>query len=209
MKPVAASPWVSEHLKGVRLYRDDLDVVVGLLRQAGLRVRLLDEAFEYESLDEVAKRVGDSPKRLEIEGRNPEEHSSLTVRFVHGLWFVWATEASHHGIANDILHVLRSRQTIVNALPVHWIFQAGLGLLWVGALLLRPAPLVGQIIVTLGSATALLGTMLAAYWWLFPRVRLRYRHEAGFLKRNRDQLLILVIGALVGAAISWLFSKFS
>ena len=61
MKNIPASDSVDEHLDGVRLYRDDLDRIVKLVGDAGLKVAIRDETVAFDSLDEVATVRGESP----------------------------------------------------------------------------------------------------------------------------------------------------
>ena len=51
-------------LESVCLYRDDLERILGLLRDAGLTITITDESFRYQSLEEVQKAQGQFPIRI-------------------------------------------------------------------------------------------------------------------------------------------------
>ena len=79
MKALPPSTNISAQFEAVRLYRDDLERVLGLLKDAGLEIRIADSRFEYESVDNLYQAAGRSPRRLEIEGIAPEYRGRVTL----------------------------------------------------------------------------------------------------------------------------------
>ena len=50
MKSLPLRTTLLEQIDGVRLYRDDLERILGLFKAAGLAVTISDDAFQFDSL---------------------------------------------------------------------------------------------------------------------------------------------------------------
>ena len=69
-----------EILPSVALSREDLEHILVLFRNTCDQVMVSDKTHEYDSLDEVVKRVGAYPKELSFIGTRP----SVTVNLLYG-----------------------------------------------------------------------------------------------------------------------------
>jgi hypothetical protein len=61
----------SEDMPSVRLFRDDLDKIIGLFSEYCTNVTIEDDENTYESLAEIRERFGPKIKKLQITGRSP------------------------------------------------------------------------------------------------------------------------------------------
>ena len=104
---------------------------------------------------------------------------------------------------------MRARQTAVSRLPLHWIFQAGSILFWAGLITRTTFSGASPVLMALGGIVLAGSFLLTSYWLLHPRISLRYRHDAGFFRRNRDALVLLMCGAVVGGVVQYLASLFT
>ena len=194
---------VSEHIEGVRLYLEDLEELLGLLTASGLSVRISDDAFDYDSFDEVQRKSGTSLPSISVEAKDTDSSRSVTLSFSNGHWSVHSYDKKLLGVAREVESLLRRRQTGIAHLPLYWFFQIGLLLLWAGSVAFKALPFLWVPLVTLGAGLWIAFACLALYWHLFPKIILRYKHNASFLSRNRDQILLILLGALIGVAIQW------
>lgn len=204
MKPLPASSSISVHMDGVRLYRDDVERLLGLLASARMEVKIKDDSFEYATLDEVATGAGRSPRILKIQAKIPDSYKSISLDFDSKRWHLYAGDSSLFGVARECEACLRRRQTIVDHLPIFWIGMTG----WVinsastTALTAKIIPTIAPLFLFFGLGLLATAGGLGIYLNLYPKVILRFKHEAGFLSRNRDQLLLLIGGAVAGAVIT-------
>ena len=61
----------------LKMYREDLDALVGLFQKACSFVTISDDANRYDSLAEMKQHVGSRIKNLNIRGENPSVHFLL------------------------------------------------------------------------------------------------------------------------------------
>ena len=80
MKALPASSSLSVHLDGIRLYRDDVEQLLGLLANAGMQVKIRDNSFEYPTLDELSAGAGRSPRSIKIEANLPDGAFKVLVQ---------------------------------------------------------------------------------------------------------------------------------
>lgn len=214
MKPLPASSSIHVNMDGVRLYRDDVERVMSLLAGAGLVIKLKDDSFEYSSLDEVSTGAGRSPRRLNIQAKMPDSHLGVSLDFERKQWHLYTGDPSLFGVARECEACLRKRQTVVDHLPLFWIGMAG----WLitsmsasAATANKIAPAILPIFIFSGLVLLATAGGLRLYLSLYPRIILRFKHEAGFLSRNREQLLLLIgsagVGAVIAELIRWIFGQ--
>ena len=87
-----------QHFGGVRLYRDDLEHILAIMRDAKLDTTIADDRFEYESLDEFQQKRGNSPREIKIEGETRSPHySSVFLALSNMNWSL--TSFSAHNLA--------------------------------------------------------------------------------------------------------------
>lgn len=213
VKPLPASSTIRVDMDGVRLYRDDVERILGLLAGAGLDVKIKDDSFEYSSLDEVSTGAGRSPRRLRIQAKIPDSHGDISLDYVRKSWHLYTFDPSLFGVARECEACLRKRQTVVDQLPLFWIGMAGWVITSASSTAATAKIAFTLLPVFIFSGLALLATAggLALYLSLYPRIILRFRHEAGFLSRNRDQLLLLIgttaAGAVIAELIRWILGQ--
>jgi hypothetical protein len=200
-------------MDGVRLYRDDVEQIFSLLEGAGLEVKIKDDSFEYTSLDDVSTGAGRSPRRLKIQAKMLDSHLSISLNFEGKRWYLYTGDPSLFGVARECEACLRERQTVVDHLPLFWIGMAGWVIISASSTAATAKITFTILPLFMFLGLALLGTAggLWLYLTLYPRIILRFRHEAGFLSRNRDQLLLLIGTAAAGAVfaelIRWIFGQ--
>lgn len=206
MKSLPRSTNIYQQVDAVRLYRDDLERVVGLLGDAGFSITIADGSFEYESFDELQKAQGKSPQNLKIEAIDPSSRHRIELSKSGRFWYIHSSGKEYYGLAREIEALVIARQSAVERLPLHWMFQCANLLLWIGLAIRTKSSPASFTLMAMG-ATALVCTLgLSVYWLLHPGVVLNYKHEVGFFARNRDAIILLLCGAIIGAIVQYLSS---
>lgn len=212
MKPLPKPSTISVYLEGIRLYRDDIEQLLGLLTDAGMEVKIKDDAFEYTTLDELASGAGRSPRTVKLEAKVDNEYKSISLGFSGKRWHIFSIDPSLLGLARECEARMRERQTAVVHLPIFWIAMAGNIIVSTASFLGKDMPATAIPFIMFGVVLLATAGCLGIYFNLYPRIILRFRHEGGFLSRNRDQLILLVagaaIGALFGALSQWVVGQF-
>jgi len=75
MKPIRHTK--SARFYYLKMYREELDQLVGFFREACNGLTISDSKNRYESLDEMQSQVGSRVKELDIQGDNPAVHFLL------------------------------------------------------------------------------------------------------------------------------------
>lgn len=201
MKTLPPKTSISEHIEGVRLYLEDLDELQGLLLANNLTISITDDTFEYNSFKEVEEKNGRSPRKLSIEATEKDSFDSISLNFNNGRWYIHSHGKEYLSVAREVESLLRKRQTKIAHFSLFWTLQIGLLLLWIASLMYSNLPAISIPLASIGIGLLLAFICLGLYWYLFPKIILQYKHNANFIKRNRDQILLLLFGALFGAAI--------
>jgi hypothetical protein len=208
VKVIPPSQTLSIFIAGVRVYRDDLERMVATLTDAGFDVSLSDGEFIYVTLDELQTRTGGSPSYLSIRAERTGSFARVSMVFSGRQWHVDTTAAECLALGHQMQSLLLQRQTRVAHMPIYWVTGAAL----------CAVPLLPAIAITwpsmFGAVTAMLFTLivigfgLGLYWRLFPKILLRYRHEGGYLTRNRDNLASILFGGILAELLRWIVSRF-
>ncbi len=207
MKVLPPSSRLAEHFDAVRLYRDDIQAVLDVMARAGLVIKITDARFEYDSLDDLTRSAGTSPQNVSFEGAEKESLSLVGLSKSGRAWYLTYSGPAVQVVGLEIERILRLRQSKVHALPLHWLLQLGNLLFMAGLLSRGRAGDVSLALMSVGALVATTSLFLTAYWLLYPAVVLRFPHEAGFLSRNRDAILLLVVGAIGGGLVQYAISR--
>jgi hypothetical protein len=109
VKPIPQFEPFAENFRRVRLYRDDLETIIGTLQKARLKVSIRDNDFEYETLDEVKKRRGNSPRDIRITALSTDE-GYLMLSLKDRTWNVFSIDEDMYGLAHQVSAIVKSRQ---------------------------------------------------------------------------------------------------
>lgn len=206
MKPLPRKGSSHDSFDGLRLYRDDLERLIALLRSADLKVTISDKVVEYDQLDEMQTHQGNSPTQIEIEGK--KNGLSLSVSLSKRTWYLYRWGEGASELAREVEALLRARRIIVDRLPLFWMLLSA----WIisgissGASTLAKLNEAAELeflfkTVRLAGLTAsVLSLALIAYWWFRSRVSLQYKHSSSLLSRNRD--VAVAIGAAIAGAVA-------
>ena len=211
------------------MYREDLDLLVGLFQKACSGVAISDEKNRYDSLDEMKKYVGSRVKDFNIRGDDPKVHfllnkaeqvpSSTPGQFMPQLFPELRTEEATDAADNLFLTVkdfLQDRQktALTPSVLIFSIIAIALTLTLGIQGLARHDP-------SVTPALGVTGLLVAFLLFMFVLVRSNRGHfltldtkleSPSFFAKNREefgkQTVTATISGIVGGVIGYLFGHF-
>ena len=191
-------------LSYARLYLDDLERMVELMKEQSLEVLFKDDDFEYESIAEIVEKRGDKKSQIMIIGRRSDakwldvtldvDGRTLGLRADGELELVW------HRIKDFVADKTPWYSRYIEIFP--WsiitftlLFQYTSFIDWETKILAVPVWFNTLVVVaSLIFAFSILKTITDRGVVLVPR------HAAkNFWTRNADRILMLIVGAIIGA----------
>jgi hypothetical protein len=195
------------------LFAEDLHEIEEILTRDGQEFRLLTDKYEY---NDVAAMINSEPTivpKLEMKVRNP--YISVNISSDTLSMYVADHDDKSHRLAKEIDDILATKKRRFGFLYNMWawlFFIPGLGGLLIGSSL---SSIVNNHHFIDWRAQLVLSLMLATYSTFYltmgrdkNKIVLESRGARSFLKRNRDQLLIALIAALLGALATKAFEGF-
>lgn len=200
MRAIPEGEWIS--FPRTTLFIEELREIEAIFRKECDRLVLTTPGTEWESVDDLEQLNGKVVELLTFQGHDPYVRLEFR-RFACEMWLSDRRETKQRGIESLVRGVLTRRATSLTPWRLMLMGAVPLALGVVGALTL-PKPW-GSVALMAGSV-AWLALTYASY-------RLNRRNfstidpvaaasRIGFWRRNRDQLLVGGIGALVGAVVT-------
>lgn len=197
----------------VNLTREDIDEILEALKSSCQKVDIEDEEYEYETLEEIEKVQGKVVKsRLMFRGSYPTIEIILKGHTA-GPYVAVANVDEAFIPFNKIKGILERRKKK----PLHLLFTPPATVILILLVLtplflnmLRPdmVPKLLAFVLFVGIITAILLLSKPINKGMFSTITLVMRHEQlSFWARNKDQIWLLVIGAIVGGILTLLFAR--
>ena len=204
----------SARYRGLKLYRDDIDYIISIVNEYGYSIKISDSEFEFDSLEELCEKRGKTPANFEVEGSHEESNgASISISFDKDeirLHSVNMGLAEGRAIEYKIREILDKKTSFLYKFMDPFLFALP-SFIVIGALptLLSKE---GQDSIEVPDYLPYLVAFILISWLIsifyrktFYSAILAQRHEGGFIKRNSDKLLLLVIGGFIGAFIKHIF----
>lgn len=203
MKKLAIPSSETHFVNGICLRLEDLEHILGILERDNETARITDEDFEYDSFAEMCERTGPVPTVFSLEARSSEDlYKSLSIQINKGSVVLhrWGSMDSFYEI-KDFLFTNRS-YLFAYLNPFIWaLFLVGYIIL-VGRFATEREISDSSLILGwfIGACILLLILVISVlYRTLCCGVRLTRRHSAGFLRRNYDNIVLLLVGTVLGS----------
>jgi hypothetical protein len=194
---------VSENLEGIRLFRDDLEEIVQTMHGLDAHIEISDDYNRYDSFDELLQHRGERPLILEMSCRKSEPSRSVSLSFKKN------TVSLHsYGGAEAHAMVYELRDYIKRKIPklyrlsnpfvwwtILWSVVSLTAFMYSG---LSSLPTLAYIVK--GSVIVLFVVFFGSlgYRRLSFGIFLTKRHTGNVIKRNKDRIILLIIGGLIG-----------
>ena len=200
------SSWV---IPRARLYLDDVRRLVKAFEDVGLEPSVASGPISFDNVEELPQ-AGARLSELQIHGRSKQRGSDATLHFGPNSYFVAISSPLTKGLYAECLEIMRPRKIVAPTLATG-------ASVWALAV----------------SSTVLLESLLLDAWkwrWLFawgfllilptaflvgglesfhkPAIfTIAKNASPSFWQRKRDEIILAVISALVGAAVSAVFLR--
>lgn len=208
----------------LKMYREDLDALVGLFQKACSEITISDDKNRYESLAEMKHHVGSRIKDFNIRGQNPKVHFLLhkaenvpsgTPGQTMTQWFPELRTEEATDAADYLFYAAKElisphQQTVITPLVFLFGVFAVAGFITLGVQGIktgRGLPILWLALAGFGLIFILVWSNRTHYLTLDTRLEAppffqKYREEFG------KQAVTAVISGLIGGVIGYLFGHF-
>lgn len=218
MKRRATSPTTHWYLPAVVLYRDDLDVLVQALHEAGYILRFSDDEYDFDDLEELIKVRGTKPSVLHIDGDNRTDddvprymgRASVEIRrwdLFRAVVVEIPASDRNAKLRETVLDTFRRRRRWHSRVLIRGVWSniaILLGAAFVFTALNSETHAIAKQLFGAGII-ALLAAILAymtSHGWC-SKLNLLHRHATtNFFTRNADKLIGGAIGAALAAIVT-------
>lgn len=188
----------------VKIYVDDLEKIVAVLDDNSIKYSLETDNYKYDSLTELINATADrKTKNLKIQTSNPY----MTIEF-HKMWakiYVSVDDMLTTGLFHKIDEIInQSRRLIPFFYSYSFVWLVNILLPIESALLNRDGKLFPEYIDTTLYILWVFWLARATYIRLVKHSSIQLikkEHVSSFLQRKRDDLILALLSALVGAIL--------
>jgi hypothetical protein len=200
----------SKFYRGIRLYHDDIELILSILKENDFEVKITDKEFEYDSLDDLIDKQGVHPDNFSLYGEKTGDRLltvSVSISFEKDRISIFShnlDKQKAYIAYTKIGEICETHESKVYKILNPWIPLFPLMFLS-GFINLH------SFILILVVLLLALSIVSALYRYSRYQVILRRRHIGGFWKQNSDRIWLLILGAVFGffLKIVWdLLSKF-
>jgi len=189
---------------GVLLYRDDIEAILNLYIDKSLKTAILDYANEYDSIDELKKYAGSKVSKLFIEGEKQSNYGKISVSVNNMHCNICTFDEELLGMAALISNLIRDKvrwqHKFLN--PVIWLPLTILGGITIFNPFISHDINLSHFVIYSTWFCVLMNIICGIDRKFNYGIRLTRKHETGFIKANKDQLLLLIIGSVLGAVLT-------
>jgi hypothetical protein len=190
---------ISKEYLPLTLFRDDLESIERVLKQSTEAVEIEAGGFQFDSIDELITKLSDRRVR-EMEIRASRPYIRIELAPMWAKLYVGSSANASAGPFYRLDQVLRRARRRLWPLYSFYFVWIVNGALWV-SIPLRPK--VSRAATIVFTATSLAWVV----WTVYVRLRrhstiiLIPRGSASFWVRKKDELLLAVVSALLGAIL--------
>jgi hypothetical protein len=208
MKRVGKSK--SEKLKPVYLYKDDISELLKIFERGCEKVEIEAAGYRLDDVSELENLSDETINEFHIQGRKPY----VSLHFRPNEIFLYINEDTHHqiGVFEELKSYVNSRRK-----KLYWLTQSSIAPGILAGTAFQFIPIEKDEITTYSVSLAVSMFALAILWgWWglhssFKKYSIIYtkrsRKDGSFIQRKQDDLLLIIISASVGAAITLLSTK--
>jgi len=200
-----------EQLKPVKIYFDDLKEIIDILKTTCKQIKIQTEEYLLDDLNELSALKKEILHSLTITGLNPYICLDMTPYRIS--LYINEDSPESRGLFEKIKEILVRRRRRLASLLHNPILQ-GISLpitIWG---LYNALKMKSPFLIFLTGVSFL----LCIFWWIYGNkdrtqrytiIIPKYRIESpGFLKRNKDSIIVGIISALTGALITYILTYF-
>ena len=189
----------SKRIKGVKLFREDIENIISRVEKTLQKVEIHDSKNMYDNLEEVIAHQGQNPKEITISGSNKDlslEYFSFDVNKDYVTIHSRGSEKLY-SFGLEITELIKNNvdKYYTNLNPNNLLFITALASTSLIIFIDKKTKTLSQpwllwmicILVTLTISSYF-------YKYLCVGLTLARRHEYGFWNRNKDKIILTILG---------------
>jgi hypothetical protein len=215
MKPIKQNKF-SSTISGVKLYIDDIELILSKLSTINENYTIFDDENIYEDLDELKKYKGFNPSIIKIESKSENDgFNFIYIRILENIASIRSYGENQNRIAYEIEKIFFKRK--INPF-IRFFFNSKNAIF--NITLLTPILAIIYVYRTyyLKENISVKQNLWPLIIWLIilflallnkntnGKIELKRRHESNFMKNNSDAILLVIITAILTAVITYLIS---
>lgn len=197
----------------ISLYLDDLQYIIEVAKKYQYQIKLSDNEFAYDTIDEIRQQRGKKTGHLNISIFGESLFNTIELVYKNGALSVYAWNSTNIDrlMWQDISDYLqRKRHTILRLMELITFKPLFVLLIPIGGILFSKNKLLIDCYLTLTVLYGILWLITLFTKHSFSNIYLQKRHEVeSFMKRNSDKIILSLIGAIIGFGLKWVFDSLS
>lgn len=200
----------SKSISNAKLYLDDIEDIIEKLTQKSLTVKIYDDQNIYDNITEVIELKGKNPKKLSIVG-NADFLESISLKIEkNDIWIYSNGSETLYLYGIELNDFIRTKKNwLLSILNPNILFVSSIISLVFVILLIdfktKTLPYNWLIWIPTALYSLLIFRTIIKYFW--TNLELVRRHQYGFIKRNKDSILLMIIGAILGSILTIITQK--
>lgn len=195
----------SEDFKPVTLFLDDLEDIVGIFKEVSNKVEIIADEYKLDDSDEFSKLRKEMVDSLII--RSLEPWISLSIEYVDSNIYLDQDTALSRGILEKVKEILKRRRRRFSWLSRDNLVGVFFSLfsLVLFFLIYKGISQKSFLYILLGIFDLLFGSLFIRFCVKLGRNIIylkRHAESKSFWKRRKDEIIIAVISAIVGAVVT-------
>jgi hypothetical protein len=200
----------SKYIINSKLYLEDIEDIIEKLTQKSLTIKLYDDDNIYDNINELIELKGKNPKKLTIEGK-AELFEYISIKIdKNDIWINSNGSEILYLCGLELNEFIRTKKnwllTFLN--PNLLLALSTFSLLFLLSLFdktTKTLPYNWLIWIPVILYSLLIFRTIFKYFWI--NLELVRRHQYGFIKRNKDSILLMIISAIFGSLLTIITQK--
>lgn len=199
-----------KRIEGVKLFREDIEFLLSRIEKILSKVEIHDSKNVYDNIDEVILHQGQNPKEISITARNKDlslEYFSLDFKKDYVTIYSRGSEKMY-SFGLEIGELIKNKEDeyyrIIN--PNRLLYILLLVTMFSTLFIDQKTKTLSQPwLLWVICVLAIITIVSYFYKYLWVGLTLVRRHEYGFWNRNKDKIILSLLGLILGSIITLLF----
>ena len=193
----------------VVIHKDEIEEICNIFTENNIEYEIYTDKYLFNTKDELfSSGIDDKIKLLEIKARKPY----LTIEFRHFYTklYMSSNEIKDLGLLHELDIVLKKSQRSLSFLYSSYVLYSVMLLFTIVAAFLRKFATISETIYSYSYIVIFFYFIVVTYvrFFTYSTIYLSSkRSKPNFLKRKKDDLILLVIGAILGAILTIITTK--
>lgn len=207
MKPIESNKF-SSTIYGVKLYIDDIELILSKITSINDTYIISDDDNIYESLDELKLYKGNNPEIIKIEAKDGDsfKFEYLFIRIAENIGSITSRGEKYNKLSYEIEKIYLKRKN--NPFITYFFNQKNAKnnliflFLFFGGIYFYKTYFLKEVVDVKKSFWPIIVWLIIFFITLINsnlngKIELKRKHEDNFLKNNKDAIIIVIITAVI------------